>query len=285
MDNKKIDALVMLLDDSDEEVANIVETEIKNIGGGIIPILESYWEDNALNPFLQKRIEDIIQDLQNSAAKQRLINWNAGNKEDLLEGLWAIASYQFPDVDLVELQQKVQEIYLDVWVQLRDDLHPSDQVRILNQVFFDKFNFKANTRNYYSPANSMINQVLETKRGNPISMCSVYLIVAQRLKLPIYGVNLPNLFVLTYKIKNYQFYINVFNRGVVFSRKDIESHIKQMNIPLSDVYFEPCSNEEIVKRTLRNLIYAYKKAAELRKYEDVRRLLEVFEGNEWRFFF
>lgn len=277
MDSKKIDALVTLLDDSDEEVATIVEAEIKNIGGEVIPILENYWENNAVNPFLQKRIEDIIQDLQISAAKQRLIDWKSGDKEDLLEGLWAVASYQYPDVELVEMQRKVQEIYMDVWVQMRDNLHPNDQVRILNQVFFDKFNFKANTRNYYSPANSMVNQVLETRRGNPILMCSIYLIVAQRLKLPIYGVNLPNLFVLTYKLKNFQFYINVFNRGVIFSRKDIESHIKQMNIPANDVFFEPCSNEEIIKRTLRNLIYAYKKAAEISKYEDVRRLLEVFE--------
>lgn len=280
IDNKRIDALVTLLDDSDEEVATIVEAEIKNIGGEVIPILENYWENNAVNPFLQKRIEDIIQDLQISAAKQRLTDWKSGDKADLLEGLWAVASYQYPDVELVELQRKIQEIYMDAWVQMRDDLHPSDQIRILNQVFFDKFNFKANTRNYYSPANSMVNQVLETKRGNPISMCSIYLIVAQRLKLPVYGVNLPNLFVLTYKLKNYQFYINVFNRGVMFSRKDIESHIKQMNIPPSDVFFEPCSNEEIVKRTLRNLIYAYKKAAEMNKYEDVRKLLEVFGEGE-----
>lgn len=276
INSKKIDALVTLLDDSDEEVATIVEAEIKNIGGEIIPILENYWENNAVNPFLQKRIEDIIQDLQISAARQRLIIWKSGSKEDLLEGLWAVASYQYPDVELAELQQKVQEIYMEAWLQMRDDLHPNDQVRILNQVFFDKFNFKANTHNYYSPANSMINQVLETKRGNPISMCSIYLIVAQRLKLPIFGVNLPNLFVLTYKLKNFQFYINVFNRGLVFSRKDIEAHIKQMNIPPNDIFFEPCSNEEIVKRTLRNLIYAYKKAAEMNKYEDVRKLLDVF---------
>lgn len=280
MDSKKIDALVTLLDDSDEEVATIVEAEIKNIGGEVIPLLENYWENNAINPFLQKRIEHIIQDLQNSAARQRLVDWNAGEKSDLVEGLWAVASYQFPELDIEVLRKNIQDIYMEAWLQMRDELHPNDQIRILNQVFFDKFNFKPNTRNYYSPANSMINQVLETRLGNPILMCSIYLIVAQKLNLPVYGVNLPNLFVLTYKLKNFQFYINVFNRGVMFSRKDIESHIKQMNIPPSDVFFEPCSNEEIVKRTLRNLIYAYKKAAEISKYEDVRKLLKVFEGEE-----
>lgn len=277
MDDKKIKALVTLLDDNDDEVVTIVEEEIKSIGGDIIPILENHWEENSVNPFLQKRIEGIIHELQNSAAIDRLTNWKSGDKSDLLEGLWAVASYQFPELDIEVLKKQIQDIYMETWLQMRDGLHPKDQIRILNQVFFDKFNFKPNTRNYYSPANSMINQVLETKRGNPISMCSIYLIVAQKLNLPVYGVNLPNLFVLTYKFKKFQFYINVFNRGVVFSRKDIEGHIKQMNVPPNTVFFNPCSNEEIVKRTLRNLIYAYKKAAEMDKYEDVRRLLAVFD--------
>jgi regulator of sirC expression with transglutaminase-like and TPR domain len=277
MDDKKIKALVTLLDDSDDEVVTIVEKEIKNIGGEVIPILENHWKENAVNPFLQKKLESIIHELQNSAAIERLTNWKLGNKSDLLEGLWAVASYQFPELDIEVLRQEIQGIYMEAWLQMRDELHPNDQIRILNQVFFDKFNFKPNTRNYYSPANSMINQVLETKRGNPISMCSIYLIVAQKLDLPVYGVNLPNLFVLTYKFKKDQFYINVFNRGVVFSKKDIEGHIKQMNVPPNDIFFSPCSNEEIIKRTLRNLIYAYKKAAEADKYEDIRKLLSVFE--------
>jgi regulator of sirC expression with transglutaminase-like and TPR domain len=280
MDDKRIKALVTLLDDSDDEVVTIVEEEIKNIGGKIIPILENHWEENAVNPFLQKKIENIIHELQNSAAIERLANWKSGDRSDLLEGLWAVASYQFPELDIEVLRKEIQDIYMEVWLQMRDELHPNDQIRILNQVFFDKFNFKPNTRDYYSPANSMINQVLETKRGNPISMCSIYLIVAQKLNLPVYGVNLPNLFVLTYKFKKLQFYINVFNRGVMFSKKDIENHIKQMNVPPNDIFFSPCSNEEIVKRTLRNLVYAYKKAAEANKYEDIRRLLSVFEEGE-----
>ncbi len=280
MDDKKIKALVTLLDDTDSEVVNIVENEIKSIGGDVIPFLENHWEENAFNPLLQKKIEGIIHELQNSEAIARLTNWKSGDRSDLLEGLWAVASYQFPDLDIGVLRKDVQDIYMETWLQMRNELHPTDQIRILNQVFFDRFNFKPNTRNYYSPANSMINQVLETKRGNPISMCAIYMIVAQKLQLPVFGVNLPNLFVLTYKLKKFQFYINVFNRGVIFSRKDIENHIKQMNVPPNDMFFEPCTNEEIVKRTLRNLIYAYKKAAEMDKYEDVRRLLGVFEDGE-----
>ena len=65
----------------------------------------------------------------------------------------------------------------------------------------------------------MINAVLESKKGNPISMCVVYMLIAQKLKLPVYGVNLPSLFVLTYKKGDEQFYINAFNKGLNFFKK------------------------------------------------------------------
>lgn len=278
MDTKKIEALVALLDDNDQEVVEIVQREIRNIGEQAIPLLEDHLEISGSNPFLKKQLEGIIQELHVGTARSRLANWAAGNKEDLLQGLWAVASYESPEISLEELRITIQDLYMAVWLEMRDNLHPNDQIRILNQVFFDKYGFKPNTRNYYASENSMINKVLEDKQGNPISMCSVYLLVAQRLNLPVFGVNLPNLFVLTYKIENFQFYINVFNRGVIFTRKDIESHIKQMNMPLNEVFFEPCTNEDIVKRTLRNLIYAYKKANQTEKFNDARLLLSVFEG-------
>jgi hypothetical protein len=56
------------------------------------------------------------------------------------------------------------------------------------------------------------------------------MLIAQRLNLPVYGVNLPNLFVLTYRSASGQFYINVFNRGLIFTKKDIDQYIDQLNL-------------------------------------------------------
>ncbi len=60
----------------------------------------------------------------------------------------------------------------------------------------------------------MLHLVLENKRGNPLTLCVIYLLIATKLDLPVYGVNLPNLFILTYKHPVVdQFYINVYNKG------------------------------------------------------------------------
>ncbi len=274
MNSNELKALVSLLDDSDTEVASHVENRIRMLGDDIIPFLEKQWEESGFNPGLQKKIEELIHDLQYNNLLSRLRKWKKEGSSDLLEGLWLIATYQYPELSFESLKQEINKIYFETWLQLRDDMHPEDKIRILNQVFFDKYKFSPNTKNFHSPSNSMINQVLELKRGNPISLCSVYLLIAQKLGLPVYGVNLPSLFILTYQSRQLQFYINVFNRGLVFSRKDIDSYLKQMNIAPQPMFYEPCSNIEIIKRTLVNLVVSFTKNSDTDKAREINLLLD-----------
>ena len=121
----------------------------------------------------------------------------------------------------------------------------------------------------------MINVVLETRRGNPISLCVIYMLVAQKLKLPVYGVNLPNLFVLIYQEGKNSFYINAFNKGLIFSRQDIENYIHELRLTPQPSFFEPCSNLEIIRRVFRNLIMSFDKMGEHEKAEEVKELLLI----------
>jgi len=153
---------------------------------------------------------------------------------------------------------------------------------MVNSVLFGKLKFGANTKNFHSPGNSMINVVLESRKGNPITLCVIYMLVAQKLKLPVQGVNLPNLFILTYKDShNNQFYINAFNRGLIFSRQDIENYISELHLVPQNSFFEPCDNLEIIRRALRNLIMSFEKMGEHAKAEEVKLLLiEISEGGD-----
>ncbi|NBA84746.1 hypothetical protein GVN16_03195 [Emticicia sp. CRIBPO] len=280
MNSSELKALVSLLDDSDNEVSAHVENQIRALGDDIIPFLEKQWEESGFDPILQKKIEELIHDLQYNNLLSKLKKWKKDGAQDLLEGLWLIATYQYPELSLDNLKQEINKIYFEVWLQMRDETHPEDNIRILNQVFFDKYKFSPNTKNFHSPSNSMVNQVLELKRGNPISLCSIYLLVAQKLNLPVFGVNLPSLFILTYESKSTQFYINVFNKGLIFSKKDIDSYLKQMNIAPQPMFYEPCSNLEIIKRTLVNLVVSFTKNSDNQKSKEVNILLDGLKEEE-----
>ncbi len=280
MQESELKALVSLLDDDDKQVSSHVEEKILSIGKKIIPFLEKEWE-NTFNPVLQQRIEDLIHILQYDLVKERLKNWYTSKEQDLLTGMWIIATYQYPDIELEKLKQELEQIYYDTWLEFRPDLYPFDQVKVINSVLFNKLKFGANSKNFHSPGNSMINVVLEMHKGNPITLCVIYMMVAQKLKLPVYGVNLPNLFILTYKDDNNQFYINAFNRGLIFSKKDIENYITELHLVPQSSFFEPCNNLEIIRRALRNLIMSFEKMGEHTKADEVKVLLvEISDGGD-----
>jgi regulator of sirC expression with transglutaminase-like and TPR domain len=277
MTDAAIKAMIHLLDDSDQEVVTMVEQQIRTLGPSIIPVLESEWESESLNPLLQTKIENLIHDFQWQSVKTRLQVWKESGGMDLLEGMWILATYRYPDYSFEQLKLEMDQLYYEVWPQMREELHPMDQVKVLNAAIFEQLKFGPNSKNFHAANNSFINNVLSSKKGNPISLCVIYMWIAQKLGLPIYGVNLPNLFVLTYKQKGIQFYINVFNKGLIFNKIDIDNYIAQLNLSPNEIYYNPCSNLEIIRRVLRNLLMAYEKAGELDYKEELTELIDLLD--------
>src|SRR5688572_2826735 len=275
MKETEIKALVSLLDDEDGQIVSHVEEKILSLGTDIIPFLEQEWESN-FSPLVQRRIEELIHTLQFELVKERIKEWHNTEDHDLITGMWLVATYQYPDIELLKLKQELEQIYYETWLEFKPDLYPFDQIKLINSVLFNKLKFGANTKNFHSPGNSMINVVLESHKGNPITLCVIYMLVAQKLKLPVHGVNLPNLFVLTYKDERHQqFYINAFNKGLIFSKQDIENYINELHLAPQDSFFQPCSSLEIIRRVFRNLIMSFDKMGEHEKAEEVKELLMI----------
>ncbi len=274
MNREEIQALLQLLDDPNVEVNQTVSTRILEQGPTILPDLEAAWE-GSMDPMHQDRIINLIQEIQTRYNHHQLQKRVRTEQNDLLKGVFLISRYQYPDLEMKELEISLNRIQKDVWLELNNNLTALEKVRILNHIIYDVHGFTKNTKNFYSPQNSFINQVLETGKGNPISLAVVYSIIAQRLNLPIFGVNLPKNFILAYNdvlvAGDILFYINPYNRGAVLGRREIEYFLKQQKIEPQESHFRPCSNLDILVRVLQNLINAYHKSG-------YREKANLFEG-------
>ncbi|KKX50930.1 transglutaminase-like domain-containing protein [Sphingobacterium sp. IITKGP-BTPF85] len=152
----------------------------------------------------------------------------------------------------------------------------------MNYVLFDKFGLSGNTNDYHNPQNSFIGRVLETKKGNPLTLSCIYSIVAQKLDIPIFGINLPKHFILSYLDEDQNadhllFYLNAFNKGQVMQKADVISFLKQLNLPLSKEFMLPCDNVTILKRVLRNLVTAYEQNESVGKKQEIEILFKLLE--------
>jgi regulator of sirC expression with transglutaminase-like and TPR domain len=294
MNSNELNALINLLDDPDEEIFSMVKGKLLSLGHEVIPVLENVWEmGDPFNNLVQTRIETIIHKIQFDSIRSALRQWAEDGAIEILTGAILVARYQYPDLDENKIKNKLDQISRDVWIELNDHLTALEKVRILNHIIFDVHGFSGNTSNYHAPQNSYINNVVESKKGNPLSLSVLYAIVAQKLSIPIYGINLPQHFILAYvDIENQQdpdldhdgqvlFYINPFSRGAVFSKKEIDSFLKQLNLESDEAFYQPCSNMDIIKRLIANLIYSYEKLGYPSKKEELQELLRMLNGTDF----
>ena len=293
MNTTEIKSLLFLLDDTDQEVVSIVENKLLSYGVDALPIIQ-----NELTNIQDEYVKEITTDLIHRINYKQLLiefeNWLKSEERDLLEGVYLIAKFKYPNILKREIRESIEKIKLNAWLDMRHDITAFEKVKILNYAFYNIHGFSGNVDNYQSSSNSFINEVLESKKGNPIMLCIIYMLVAQHLKLPVFGINLPQHFMLAYleeeKVdlstldlnkpfqlkadnKNVQFYINAFHKGGVFTKTSLEQFVKQMNIQSNPIYYLPCDNLSIIKRVLRNLASSYKHENEKLKKNQIYDIL------------
>jgi len=284
IDPKEVNSLIRLLDDPDTEIFEHIHNKLISYGGEVIEYLESAWEQ-AFDSIQQERIANLVHEIQFGIVKEELKLWYQGGAFDLLHGILTINKYQYPDLDEQKIINQIEAIKRDIWLQLIYDSSPAEQVKLINHVFYNIHGFSGNTSNHQDPQNSYLSQVLETKKGNQISLAIIYSIIAQKLDIPVYGVNLPQHFILAYVDESMEaefeggilFYINAFNKGFIFGRRDVDMFLKQLNLKAEKQFYEPCSNTDIIRRVLRNLISAYENLGSTEKVNELNELLAILE--------
>ncbi|MCO4807277.1 MAG: transglutaminase family protein [Flavobacteriales bacterium] len=288
-DEQDISSLIHLLDDPDEGIYSHIRIQILALGEEIIPNLENAWETNIFGVLFQNRIEQLIHDIQFEALLKHLEMWKNAGAASLLDGVILIDRFQYPDFDQEQMLKTLEQIQQDIWLELNANLTAFEQVKVMNHILYEVYGFNGNTNNYHNPKNSFLNIVLESKKGNPLSLSLIYSIIAQNLDLPIYGVNLPRHFVLAYldrfslyKTNNIYtadvlFYINPFSKGTVFSVKEIDHFLEQLKLEQDPKYYQPCTNVDILIRALSNLSNSYTKLGDTAKVEEIKKMMGVLE--------
>ncbi len=283
--NKELEALISLLDEPDAAIFSKVKERFFLYGHKAIPALENAW-DNTFDDIIQKRIEDIIHEIQLKQLYRDLSAWRTQQSEDLMQGFMLISRYAYPDQDEKKIIDHIGAIIQDVWLELNANLTPLEKVKVISHIVFDVHKFEPNKPDSQSPRNNYLKDILETKKANPVSLSIIFIVVAQSLHIPVYGVNLPQNFIMAYTDQKTEntgsfsrddviFYINAFNRGAVFTRREVELFIRQMNLEEKDSYFLPCENTAILKRVFNNLIVAYENAGDTAKTDELKYLMKA----------
>ena len=282
---KQIPALINLLDEPDEQIFVRIREQLLDLGLPALKPLETALE-NSFDPVVQERIQVIVHQINQTAVRDALSDWARTESDDLLKGFFLVTRSNYPDLNEEELTIAIEQLRMDIWVELHENLTALENVKVINHVLFNIQHFEGNVQSLSAPQNSYINTFMESRKGSSLSLGILYMVLARRLELPVYGVNLPQHFILAYLTdtglskpteNDVLFYINPFMQGAVFTRREIELFIRQLKISPNRSFFAPCTHRDIIKRLIHNLIFSYRQQGNQEKIQDLELLIKALE--------
>lgn len=134
---------------------------------------------------------------------------------------------------------------------------PREQCRVLNRVLFHEHGFRGNTEHYTDPRNSLLDHVLARRTGLPISLSTVYLLVAARLGLALEPVGLPGHFVVGCFGGDLPFFVDPFGGGAFLDPAQLFALLRAHDLAPRETDLMPTPVREVLARTCRNLAHHY----------------------------
>lgn len=282
MNKDKLRALISLLDDSDPDVYMSAGKELSKLSASNIPYLEDIWlESNST--VLQERLEMIIDEIHYNSILKELINWKNSPKQNLIDGAILInksVSYHLLAVDTKIIISKIVD---EIKPEIKEQKTYLDKIKILNHFLYFIHNFMVLSPKEETNWGGNISTVLAQKKGNYIVTSIIYAGIAQALRLPVTGIQLPNSILLSCEShlsdpeskKHTYFYINPIDNGAVLSGIQLEHVIKFKKLNNLPQYYKPSNNLNLIKLLIQNQIFCYGRQSNYKNVEILKGLLNV----------
>jgi regulator of sirC expression with transglutaminase-like and TPR domain len=283
-----LNLLIHLLDDPDQEAFQQVSNEILTLGLPAVEPLEEAWF-NTSDQLTRQRIEEIVHSLQYDSLYSELNIWASSGGHDLLRGFIIASRFQYPNLDEDKLLKDMNKLTRSVWLELNDNLTSLEKIKVLNHILFGVCEFTGEISDTHVPDHFFLNNLLQSKHGNAVSIGILYIIIAQKLNLPIKGVDLTGNFIACYThlptefkdgykpISDVKFYINPFAMGAVFTRKEIHLYLEKAGIEPTANCFMPADNITVLIRWCNDLMHAYLESGMKEKARELKSFVKILK--------
>jgi len=197
-----------------------------------------------------------------------------------------VAAGEYPDLDPAKYIQRLDAMAAAIGERITGEMDFMHVIERLNQYLFEEEGFVGNAQDYYDPRNSFLNDVMDRKTGIPITLSTVYLEIAERLKMPLVGVGLPGHFLV--KHPYFDILIDPYSKGRILSEEDCRQQMNDLmgdSVPFDKCYLEAVSKRHIIGRMLNNLRSIYMNARQFPKALLITEMALVIQPDaphEWK---
>ena len=278
--HSEIESLMLLLGDPDPFVKEQVQLRFMELGDRAIPILDQIRVETK-NKEEKKRAKNVLYKLTFTSLKEdfaELLLEGIGNRAQLERAVITLARFGNPTLQESEYVKKLDYFADMIRSSLRYNRSEREEMQTFMKFIFEDLNFRGDNKDYHNPANGLIDQVIERRKGLPISLSLVAMFIARRLQLPVFGVNMPIHFMLAFVGEKEEQLIDPYDQGAEVSYDQCYFFLKKNNVTPKPDHFKMASDLNILARCIRNLMHSYERNEEHDRVRDLKSLLELVEG-------
>lgn len=287
-DIKELDALVSLIDEPNEEMFSEIRHKVISYGSQAIPILEEAWV-NTMGDDDSVRIENLIEEIRLNELLAEMDVWYNDNPDNIWDGYINIMKYINPIIEFPRCKEGFEKLVKEIWLELNDNLTALEKIKVLNHILFKVNEFKITDSSNVKSDSFYLNRLIDQKNANSSVMGLLYIAIAQSLKIPVYGVDLPGYFIVAFVdereefrtlqtkgAEDVMFYMNPGNNGAVFTHNEVRHYIDQMKLEQSADYYTPASNKTMLFRVVKELAIAFESENNQRKSKGLVELISRY---------
>ena len=170
------------------------------------------------------------------------------------------AQAEYPNLELDNYLNRLDVMAAEVQGRLPEGRYPLKVINTINNYLFADLGYQGNSKTYYDPRNSFLNNVIDRRTGIPITLSVIYLEVAKRINFPMVGIGMPGHFIIRPNFEEVGIFVDVFNQGEILFEQDCAAKLEQVYqkpVKLEPRFLAPVSNRQILARMLTNLKYVY----------------------------
>lgn len=252
IDARQLPYLLELLDDETPVVRQTVVRELASLGTKIYDEIKSLPVE--ITPKEKELLNTVLEVPRRVFLKREWSHWFAlpNDRERLETALALLAEYQSG----LEFRGTLKLLLDGIAEEYRSKYQNADAHTLAEFLFKDK-SFTGANDDYYNPQNSNLIYVIKQRKGIPISLSCVYMLVGWRLGLNIRGCNSPRHFLTIVENGSTKELVDCFHAGKVVGENEIATLSRESTLSIEDAFKLEADTVSIVRRVLGNLIFAY----------------------------
>ncbi len=179
------------------------------------------------------------------------------NDVSILNAALLISRMDNPEVDVEAYMERIKLWADEILSSLPQEANEAERLAAMDRYLFEELGVHGSRHEYYTRANSYINEVIEDREGLPITLSVLYIEVGKRLNLNIQGIGLPGHFVVQFTPSanpTDSLTIDPFEQGKRLSEEDIVDRLTETRFPNLPQFRVPQTAVQICERMLGNLL-------------------------------